>query len=107
MWSYGVLCFEILTRGQTPYKGMSNKQVMEFVMSDKKLSRPEQCPEWLYDIMLKCWERDPQSRPTFRRIRKLLHQRLQDEVLGNLEGASLDLENEHSTITYTEPTGRT
>lgn len=29
---------------------------------------PEQCPEEMYRLMLKCWEYDPEARPHFDQI---------------------------------------
>lgn len=32
------------------------------------LPMPENCPEWIYDIMLLCWKRDTEERVTFTEI---------------------------------------
>ncbi len=32
------------------------------------LEKPEKCPQEVYEIMLKCWSREPDSRPNFLEI---------------------------------------
>jgi len=52
VWAFGVTLFEILTDGETPYKMMSNAEVIKFVSVDLgRLPQPPGCPDWLYEIM--------------------------------------------------------
>ncbi|XP_057312260.1 tyrosine-protein kinase STK-like isoform X2 [Hydractinia symbiolongicarpus] len=65
VWSYGVFLSEVITKGRIPYPGMSNPQVLAEVDRGYRMPKPQQCPQPLYEIMLKCWHKEPGSRPTF------------------------------------------
>ena len=38
----------------------------------KRLSRPEDCPNDIYQLMLQCWSYKPQDRPTFPALKDFL-----------------------------------
>ncbi|XP_072301404.1 tyrosine-protein kinase FRK [Eucyclogobius newberryi] len=65
VWSFGILLYEIMTFGQTPYPGMTNYQVVQRILDDYRMPPPPKCPKLMYGIMNDCWKRDPQDRPTF------------------------------------------
>ena len=65
VWSFGVLLWEIITYGYTPYPGISNREVMEKVESGYRMSCPANCPEELYSIMKDCWKDQPEQWPMF------------------------------------------
>ena len=65
VWSFGVVLYEIMTHGRHPYPGLTNAQVVEQVRQGHRMARPLGCPEALYDIMLNCWKKEPEPRPTF------------------------------------------
>jgi hypothetical protein len=52
VWSYGVLLYELYTRAELPYKGISNQRVWVDVVSGKRLRQPPACPEHVYNMML-------------------------------------------------------
>ncbi|XP_077174723.1 insulin receptor-related protein isoform X2 [Paroedura picta] len=68
IWSFGVVLWEITTLAEQPYQGMSNEQVLRFVMDNGVLERPETCPEKLHELMTWCWRQNPRLRPTFTQI---------------------------------------
>jgi hypothetical protein len=79
VWSFGVVVWEVMTRGQIPYGTMSNWEVEVALKLGKRLDKPDSCPTFLYDIMTLCWSRDPDERPTFAELVKLIPHRLQEE----------------------------
>ncbi|CAJ0930573.1 unnamed protein product [Ranitomeya imitator] len=50
VWSFGVVLWEIATLAEQPYHGMSNEQVLRFVMEGGLLEKPDNCPDMLYVI---------------------------------------------------------
>ncbi|XP_013391740.1 tyrosine-protein kinase receptor Tie-1 [Lingula anatina] len=68
VWAYGVLLWEIVTLGSTPYPGMSAKQVMEAITEGYRMPQPPHCSQDMYNLMLSCWEDNPSSRPSFKAI---------------------------------------
>lgn len=43
-------------------------QAIQVVESGKRLERPEDCPDEIYQVMLDCWAYNPDARPTFSRL---------------------------------------
>lgn len=68
IWSYGVLLWETYSYGLQPYCGYSNQDVIEMVHSRQLLSCPDDCPSWIYTLMLECWCEFPARRPRFKDI---------------------------------------
>ncbi|GAB1294664.1 Macrophage-stimulating protein receptor [Apodemus speciosus] len=65
VWSFGVLLWELLTRGAPPYPHIDPFDLSHFLSQGRRLPQPEYCPDALYQVMLRCWEADPAARPTF------------------------------------------
>ena len=72
VWSFGIFVMELMTHGRSPYHGMSKAEVLENLPLGYRMPRPDLCPESLYEIVLKCWHEDPETRPTFECIKYLL-----------------------------------
>uniref|UniRef100_A0ABK0M2T8 receptor protein-tyrosine kinase n=1 Tax=Rattus norvegicus TaxID=10116 RepID=A0ABK0M2T8_RAT len=68
VWSFGVLLWELLTRGAPPYPHIDPFDLSHFLVQGRRLPQPEYCPDSLYQVMLRCWEADPAARPTFRAL---------------------------------------
>lgn len=45
--SFGVVLWEISTLAEQPYQGLSNEQVLKFVMDGGYLDRPDNCADRL------------------------------------------------------------
>ncbi|XP_028161887.1 tyrosine-protein kinase Fer isoform X7 [Ostrinia furnacalis] len=68
VWSYGVLMWEIFSKGDTPYAGMSNSRAREKIDAGYRMPAPEGCAEDVYALMLRCWEYEADKRPHFHQI---------------------------------------
>uniref|UniRef100_A0A673HZH4 Tyrosine-protein kinase receptor n=1 Tax=Sinocyclocheilus rhinocerous TaxID=307959 RepID=A0A673HZH4_9TELE len=75
-WSFGVVLWEISTLAEQPYQGLSNEQVLKFVMDGGYLDRPENCPERMHNLMQMCWQYNPKMRPTFLEIIEMIKEDL-------------------------------
>ncbi|XP_030888238.1 macrophage-stimulating protein receptor isoform X4 [Leptonychotes weddellii] len=65
VWSFGVLLWELLTRGAPPYPHIDPFDLTQFLAQGRRLPQPEYCPNSLYAVMQRCWASDPAVRPTF------------------------------------------
>ena len=65
VWSFGVVLYEIVTYGQSPYDGMTNDEVVTKVKQGYRMPQPTECSNKFYNIMLKCWREEPENRPAF------------------------------------------
>ncbi|CAG9765232.1 unnamed protein product [Ceutorhynchus assimilis] len=68
VWSYGILCWEIFSRGGTPYEGMNNTKAREKIDSGYRMPASENTPDEMYRLMLRCWEYKPENRPNFEQV---------------------------------------
>ena len=46
--SYGVVLWEMVTLAEQPYQGLSNEDVLHFVIDGRIMDTPERCPEKMY-----------------------------------------------------------
>lgn len=44
-WAFGVTMWEIVTRGQTPYAGIENAEIYNYLISGNRLKQPPECLE--------------------------------------------------------------
>ncbi|XP_022089777.1 tyrosine kinase receptor Cad96Ca-like [Acanthaster planci] len=68
IWSFGILMWEIVTYGSTPYPGMSAREVSNRLKVGYRMERPEHCSPELYSVMQACWDDNPKKRPSFRTL---------------------------------------
>ncbi|XP_072264904.1 proto-oncogene tyrosine-protein kinase ROS isoform X2 [Pyxicephalus adspersus] len=74
VWSFGVLLWELFTLGQQPYQGYSNMEVLHYVRSGRRMDSPDNCPDDVWNLILKCWMQDPAKRPSFCHIYRQLEE---------------------------------
>eukprot|EP00794_Sanderia_malayensis_P007461 gene7461-8284_t len=72
VWSFGVVVWEIFTLGGSPYPGISTDRFLAYLKADKRMEKPECCPDSLYALMLSCWDNKPECRPTFSKLVQLV-----------------------------------
>ncbi|XP_040270113.1 NT-3 growth factor receptor isoform X2 [Bufo bufo] len=85
VWSFGVILWEIFTYGKQPWFQLSNTEVIECITQGRVLERPRVAPKEIYDIMLGCWQREPQLRLNIKEIWKIL------QALGKASPIYLDI----------------
>nr|XP_020464821.1 protein-tyrosine kinase 6-like [Monopterus albus] len=73
VWSFGILVYEIITYGGIPYPAFSNQEVYLQVTKGYRMPAPANCPDFLYNIMLKCWAAEPDNRPDFNSLKVQLY----------------------------------
>lgn len=80
VWAFGVTLWEVLMlcRAQ-PFGQLTDEQVIEnageFFRDQGRqvyLSRPPACPQGLHELMLRCWSREPERRPSFAQLHRFL-----------------------------------
>uniref|UniRef100_A0A4W5LLI5 Tyrosine-protein kinase n=1 Tax=Hucho hucho TaxID=62062 RepID=A0A4W5LLI5_9TELE len=72
VWSFGVLLTELATKGRVPYPGMVNREVLDQVERGYRMPCPAECPDSLHDLMLTCWRKGAEERPTFEYLQGFL-----------------------------------
>ncbi|KAI4825283.1 hypothetical protein KUCAC02_020969, partial [Chaenocephalus aceratus] len=65
VWSFGVLLWELMTRGAPPYSDVNSFDITIFLLQGRRLLQPEFCPDALYTVMVECWHPKPERRPSF------------------------------------------
>lgn len=74
VWSFGIVLYEIITKGGTPYPDMTNAEVLSRIDKGYRMPQPHGCDSKYYNIMVECWNKEPNKRPTF----ETLHWKLND-----------------------------
>ncbi|KAK7109536.1 hypothetical protein V1264_013564 [Littorina saxatilis] len=95
VWSLGVLLWELLTRGCLPFHEVQDTQVKDYIIEGYMLGKPENCSDYLYEVMQGCWGAENEHRPGVSIIVDKLGEELtddgvqQDDIyvnLGTVEG---------------------
>ncbi|CDQ72391.1 unnamed protein product, partial [Oncorhynchus mykiss] len=67
-WSFGVLLWEIVSLGGTPYCGMTCAELYEKLPQSYRMEQPRNCDDEVYELMRQCWRDRPHERPPFSQI---------------------------------------
>ncbi|KAL4715130.1 hypothetical protein ACJJTC_012177 [Scirpophaga incertulas] len=81
VWSYGVVLWEIYSRGKQPFYGHNNDGATKLILQGIVLIPPEECPRFACELMRACWKTDPRDRIGFDEICRKL------EIAANVAGA--------------------
>lgn len=68
VWSYGVVLWEIYSRGKQPFYGCNNYGATKKILRGILLVPPEDCPPFACELMRACWAIDPRERIDFDQI---------------------------------------
>ncbi|XP_077190227.1 tyrosine-protein kinase receptor Tie-1 isoform X3 [Paroedura picta] len=68
VWSFGVLLWEIVSLGGTPYCGMTCAELYEKLPQGYRMEKPLNCDDEVYELMRQCWRDRPYERPPFSQI---------------------------------------
>lgn len=80
VWSFGVVLWEIVTLGASPYPGVGPEYLFQLLKTGYRMHQPEDCSQEIYRMMLSCWQARPQDRPSFKELRQRLEDILQDSA---------------------------
>ncbi|CAH3158239.1 unnamed protein product, partial [Porites lobata] len=82
VWSYGVVLYEIFTVGGSPYPRMDGRKIASLLQEGYRMPKPQHVDDKLYQIMMNCWQNEPEARPSFTALTKQLK----------------DMENQHKKL---------
>uniref|UniRef100_A0A8C1NNM6 receptor protein-tyrosine kinase n=1 Tax=Cyprinus carpio TaxID=7962 RepID=A0A8C1NNM6_CYPCA len=78
VWSYGVLLWEVVSLGGTPYCGITCAELYEKLPQGYRLEKPLNCDDEVYELMKQCWKEKPYERPSFAQILRSLNRMLEE-----------------------------
>ena len=68
LWSFGVVCWELLT-ARVPFDGMAQPSVATKVaLEGMRLPVPPRTPMRLLRLIARCWSEAPEQRPSFETV---------------------------------------
>ncbi|XP_065910186.1 hepatocyte growth factor receptor-like isoform X3 [Dysidea avara] len=83
VWSFGVVCWEVFSLGKLPYAGLDNQNIVQYIESEKRLSKPALCSSEMYQVMSSCWQLKNNDRPVFSTLVEQLEQHYCDVMESN------------------------
>ncbi|XP_038050026.1 tyrosine-protein kinase RYK-like isoform X1 [Patiria miniata] len=68
VWAFGILIWELVTLGQTPYADLDAFEMASYLKSGYRMPQPQNCPDELFSLMACCWALLPTDRPKFTQL---------------------------------------
>ncbi|XP_067131427.1 proto-oncogene tyrosine-protein kinase receptor Ret-like [Centruroides vittatus] len=78
VWAFGVVLWEIVTLGASPYPGILPERLFHLLKVGYRMEKPKSCSDELYRIMRSCWRESPHQRPSFKDLVQKFDRMLQD-----------------------------
>lgn len=104
-WSFGMLCLEIFT-DNLPFSHIQNETYIPLVIRDGKLpTRPEDdittrgLTNAMWDLMNRCWRREPESRPKMPEIREDIQNMLPMRSASQIGRSSFSIGRPYPNVT--------
>ncbi|KAL3892211.1 hypothetical protein ACJMK2_004442 [Sinanodonta woodiana] len=104
VWSFGVVVWEIMTFGGSPYPSVPNKDLLSLLLTGYRMEKPENCTPEVYQIILSCWHQKPDCRPTFSQLRENIENMMEAKIAGMEHSVGDDdiLDDSLSISTFSE-----
>lgn len=96
VWAFGVLMWEVLAYGRTPFERIENTKVQAHVNGGGRLSLPRGGQSAYFDLAVKCWALPSKNRPNFRNILEGLDKLIPDAA--RVSGPERDIGAEIAAI---------
>ncbi|PSN38777.1 hypothetical protein C0J52_18673 [Blattella germanica] len=81
VWSFGVVLWEFFSLARTPYPGMEvDEKLYNKLVVGYRMERPDFATADIYEVMLSCWETNPDERPSFMDLAEILGNKLEESV---------------------------
>ncbi|XP_072765447.1 proto-oncogene tyrosine-protein kinase receptor Ret isoform X2 [Anoplolepis gracilipes] len=80
VWSFGVLLWELVTLGASPYPGVDVHNLYNLLKAGYRMEKPPNCSQQLYKLMVSCWHQEPGMRPSFKELTSHWERMLADGV---------------------------
>ncbi|XP_025989193.1 proto-oncogene tyrosine-protein kinase receptor Ret isoform X1 [Solenopsis invicta] len=80
VWSFGVLLWELVTLGASPYPGVDVHNLYNLLKAGYRMEKPTNCSHQLYKLMVSCWHQEPSMRPSFKELTSHWERMLEDGV---------------------------
>lgn len=81
VWSFGIYLWELFSLGAHPYPGIEvslNFYIM--LKNGYRMAKPDYAPKSIYEIMLSCWNAEPEDRPSFTELTDILGNSLERNI---------------------------
>jgi serine/threonine protein kinase len=73
VWSFAVTVWEIFTYGEHPWPYLNILEILEKIDNqNQRLKKPNICSRNFYELLLKCWSKQPGDRPSFTELKTLI-----------------------------------
>ncbi|XP_031198593.1 platelet-derived growth factor receptor alpha isoform X2 [Mastomys coucha] len=100
VWSFGILLWEIFSLGGTPYPGMMvDSTFYNKIKSGYRMAKPDHATSEVYEIMVQCWNSEPEKRPSFYHLSEIVENLLPGQYKKSYEKIHLDfLKSDHPAV---------